>query len=394
MRRICVFTATRAEFGLLRPVMQRIADSQRATLQVLASGTHLSEHHGLTIDEIREAGFSIDCEVDIDLEDNSMVGICRSMGRALEGYGESLRQLSPDLAVVLGDRYEALCLAAAAQICHVPLAHIHGGERSEGAIDEAFRHCITKMSHLHFTSCEAYRRRVIQLGESPDRVFCVGALGVENALSIAPMSAEELGESVGFAFDRPFFLVTFHPVTLEAGAAEANMESLFEALKAFSSHQVLFTRSNADTEGDTINRMIDQAVAQTDNWAVVPSLGARRYLSAVRLADVVVGNSSSGILEVPSVNVPTVNIGDRQKGRVRAESVIDCDCTRSAIIAAIEQALSADFRNKLDEVVSPYEQPETSARIVETLESVELSARILKKPFFDIPFDDLEQGCN
>jgi GDP/UDP-N,N'-diacetylbacillosamine 2-epimerase (hydrolysing) len=257
MRKICIFTGTRAEYGLLRWVMQGIQDAPNLTLQIVATGMHLSPEFGMTIQEIRADGFEPDETAEILLSGDTPTAICKSMGLALIGYGEALQRLNPDMVVLLGDRFEAFCMAAATQICRVPLAHIHGGETTEGAIDEAFRHAITKMSHLHFTSCEAYRQRVIQLGEAPDRVFNVGALGVENIRRTPLMDRSELTESIGFSLEKPYFLVTFHPVTLEKSTANGQFSVLLDVLDAFPEFNVIFTKTNSDTDGRVINRLID-----------------------------------------------------------------------------------------------------------------------------------------
>jgi GDP/UDP-N,N'-diacetylbacillosamine 2-epimerase (hydrolysing) len=286
--------------------------------------------------------------------------------------------------VVLGDRFETFCMAAAAQICRVPVAHIHGGELTEGVIDEAFRHCITKMSHLHFASCEIYRQRIIQLGETPERVFNVGALGVENIKKAQLMSREELSESIGFILDGPFFLVTFHPVTLEKGTAELQFQAILDALEYFPEHKVIITKTNADIGGRVINRMLEQySEKQQDRVIGIASLGMVRYLSAMRYAAAVIGNSSSGIIEAPTFKVPTVNIGDRQKGRIQAESVINCSPEKDDIIKSIQLAISPVFRDSLKGVVNPYEKNATAEKIKDIIMKEELG-HTQKKKFYDI----------
>jgi GDP/UDP-N,N'-diacetylbacillosamine 2-epimerase (hydrolysing) len=385
MRRVCIFTSTRADFGLLKPVIERIQENSRLDLLILATGTHLSDEFGMTVNEILENGFDPDERINIQLVDDSPVGICNSMGMAMTRYGAALKRLHPHLCVVLGDRFETFCFAAATQVHRVPLAHIHGGELTEGAMDEAFRHSITKMSHLHFTACEEYRQRVIQLGESPNRVFNVGALGVENALNTRLMTRDELSTSIGFNLNTPYFLVTFHPVTLEPGSATKQTKALIEALTRFPNHKVIFTKSNADTEARTVNRIIDAAVAQHPNkWKAVASLGMKRYLSAVKNCAAVIGNSSSGIIEVPSFGIPTVNIGDRQKGRVRAESVVDCAPATDAIATAVQKALTPELRKRAANCINPYGKPNTSRRIIEVIESHPLTEELLKKRFHNI----------
>jgi GDP/UDP-N,N'-diacetylbacillosamine 2-epimerase (hydrolysing) len=388
MRKICIFTSTRADWGLLRGLAEEIREHQDLELQLLVSGSHLSAKFGMTVSEIEDAGFDVTTRVNVLKYDDSAQGVCRTMGVALPGYSDALSELKPDLLVVLGDRYETLCVAVAAQISRIPVAHIHGGETTEGAVDESFRHAITKMSHVHFPACEVYRQRIIQLGENPDRVFNVGALGVENIRKIPLMDREALEASLGFPLDQPFFLVTFHPVTLEEATAGEQVDELFAALNQYSGHRVIFTKANADTDGEVINAGIDSYVAEfPDRCLAVASLGLIRYLSAMKLCAAVVGNSSSGILEAPSFHVPTVNIGDRQKGRVRAQSVLDCEPDRLSIQSEINRALTQEFIQSLKGSCSPFEKADTALSIVGSLAKVELQG-IIKKSFFDIKTDD------
>ena len=384
MRKICIFTSTRADWGLLRGVAEEIRGHEDLELQLLVSGSHLSAKFGMTVSEIEDAGFDISARVDVLQFDDSAQGVCATMGLAMSSYSEALTRMAPDILVVLGDRYESLCVATVAQILRIPVAHIHGGETTEGAVDEALRHAITKMSQVHFPACEEYRQRIIQLGENPDHVFNVGALGVENIRKISMMGRDELSSSIGFSLDSPFFLVTFHPVTLENATAGSQLDELFAALEQFPEHRVLFTKANADTDGQLINDRLDAHVAlNTDRCLVVTSLGLQRYLSAMKLCAAVVGNSSSGILEAPSFHVPTVNIGDRQKGRVRAQSVLDCEPDRLSIQGEINRALTQEFIQNLKGSCSPFEKADTALSIVSSLAAVELS-NILKKPFFNL----------
>ncbi len=389
MRKICIFTGSRAEYGLLRWVMQGIQDTLELTLQVVASGMHLSSEFGMTIQEIRADGFEPDETIEILLSSDTPTAICKSMGLALIGYGEALQRLKPDMVVVLGDRFETFCMAAAAQVCQIPLAHIYGGDTTEGAIDEAFRHSITKMSHLHFASCEVYRQRIIQLGEDPDRVFNVGALGVENIRNMSLMERSELAESIGFNLERSYFLATFHPVTLEKDASEGQFQSLLDALDAFPEYNVIFTKANADTDGRIINRLIDEyAEKRPERCLAVTSLGVHRYLSAMKYATAVIGNSSSGIVEAPSFKIPTINIGDRQKGRVRAGSVIECKPSATSIKAAINEGISPKFQGALKDTENLYEKAGTACGIVSEIAAVDL-AGLLKKSFYNIPLAGL-----
>ena len=384
MRKILIFTSSRAEYGLLRGLMEEIKASHALQLQILASGMHLSPEFGMTVQEIQADGFEPNERVEILLSADTPVAICKSMGLALIGHGEALQRLKPDILVLMGDRFETFCMAAAAQVCRVPVAHIHGGETTEGAIDEAFRHSITKMSHLHFASCEEYRQRIIQLGELPERVWNVGALGVENIRKMRLMSRKALAESLGFPLDPAYFVVTFHPVTLEKSTAEMQFRELLSALVQFRVHNIIFTKSNADTEGRVINRLIDEFVeAHPEKAACYTSLGSLRYLSAVKHAEVVIGNSSSGIVEVPSLKAPAVNIGDRQKGRVRPESVIDCNPTERNIVSAINKAIAPDFKRSLETMTNPCDKADTAKTIVETIGQTALGS-ILKKHFHDM----------
>ena len=389
MRKICVFTGTRAEFGLLRWVMQGIKDSPDLTLQIVATGMHLSPEFGMTIQELREDGFQPDETVEILLSGDTPTAICKSMGLGLIGYGEAIQRLQPHIIVLLGDRFEIFCMAAAAQVCRVPLVHIHGGETTEGAIDEAFRHSITKMAHIHLASCEVYRQRIIQLGESPDRVFNVGALGVENARNISLLSKEELEKDIGFNLGNRYFLVTFHPATLEHSTAENQFKNLLNALDKVTSDsnelmKVIFTKANADTDGRIINRLVDEYVARNSDKAIAfNSMGTLRYLSALKHSAALVGNSSSGIIEAPIFKVPTVNIGKRQKGRVQALSTINCEPEVDSILKGIDTALSPPFIASLSDMTNPYERSNTCSTIVGLLEKINFEG-LINKSFYDL----------
>ena len=384
MRKICVYTSTRAEYGLLKGVLQQINLAPSLQLQILASGMHLSPEFGMTIQEIRDDGFEPDESIEILLTSDTPSAICKSMGLAMIGYGDAIMRLKPDMMVVLGDRFETFCVAAAAQVCRVPIAHIHGGETTEGAVDEAFRHSITKMSHLHFASCEPYRQRIIQLGEDPDRVFNVGALGVENIRKISLWDRRSLATSIGLNLEKPYFLVTFHPVTLEKNTSEGQFQALLDTLDAFPEYNVIFTKANADTDGRVINQMIEgYAAKRPDRCIAVTSLGVLRYLSTMKYASAVIGNSSSGIAEAPSFKIPTINIGDRQKGRIMVASILNCDPSASSIKAAILKSTTQEFQRVLQDVKNPYEQPNTAQRIVSEIEKVKV-AGLLKKKFYNI----------
>ncbi len=380
--KVCVFTGTRAEYGLLRPVIQRLDKDDELTLDILVSGSHLSPHHGMTVREIENDGFTCLERAPINLNDDSRPGVCKSTGQAVETLGASLDKLRPDMLVLLGDRYEAMACALAASLIGIPVAHIHGGETTEGAVDEFFRHSITKMSHLHFTATETYRKRVIQLGEAPERVFNVGALGVENIRQVTLAPKVELAQQLNFSLDRPYLLVTFHPATLENNTAEDQCRAMLNALKA-TGLAVIFTKANADSHGRMINTLVDEfSAAEPSKYLSVTSLGLTRYLSAMANCTAVVGNSSSGIIEAPSMRVPTVNIGIRQQGRVSAESVIHCGTSYDEISAALKQCLNPEFRRMLTKLDNPYEKENTSAHIVAQIKRY--SGGIIKS-FYDLP---------
>lgn len=382
-RRICVITGSRAEYGLLRWVMQGIADDDALTLQVVATAMHLAPEFGLTWREIEADGFVIDRKVEMLLSSDTAVGVAKSMGVGLIGFADVLHELAPELVVVLGDRYETLAAVAAALVARIPVAHLHGGERTEGAFDESLRHAITKMSHLHFVAADEYRRRVIQLGENPAHVFDVGGLGIDNIKMLDLLDREALEASLDFRFGEKNLLVTFHPATLDAQSAPEQMRELFAALDALDDTHLIFTLPNADTSGRELIAMIESWVAERPHARAYPSLGQLRYLSCVAQMDGVVGNSSSGLLEVPSFHKGTVNIGDRQRGRLKAASVIDCAPRRAAIGAAIERLYSPAFQATLAAVHNPYGDGGASARIVEVLRDHPLDG-LTVKPFHDL----------
>ena len=387
--RICVATTTRAEYGILHRLLRTMEHDPEIDLRLVASGTHLLSSFGMTVNEIEADGLPVDARIPImECENDSEVITSRTMARTLERFADYFYRRRPDILVVLGDRYEAFALSAAAANARVPIAHIHGGETTEGILDEVFRHCITKMSYLHFTACEMYRYRVIQLGEAPDRVFNVGALGVENALHTDFFSLTELRASLGFPLgDKPYAVVTFHPVTLEDGTAMEQLAALAEVMSCRTDMQFLITKSNADTGGEAINRFWDEFARTNPHCCVVASLGARRYLSALNYALFAIGNSSSGIIEVPAFGIPTVNIGDRQRGRMQADSVINCEPTCSAITQAINTALSQEFRSTAANAANPFGDGETSEKILRIIKMRLKAGNLdLKKKFFDLNF--------
>jgi GDP/UDP-N,N'-diacetylbacillosamine 2-epimerase (hydrolysing) len=378
-RRIAVVTGSRAEYGLLHRLLQEIEKSDLLELQLIVTGTHLSVRHGYTIEEIEEDGLDVSAKVDMELHGDSPADLTRSMGHALIGFADVLSQLKPDLLVVLGDRYEVLAAGEAAMLARIPIAHIHGGEASEGQIDEAIRHALTKMAHFHFVAADAYRARVIQMGEQPTNVFTVGAPGLDPIVDTDVMPFDDAMASVGFAPGRPLFLVTYHPVTLRENAAQ-DAKVLLSALDHFPDASVMFTGTNADADSDEISLLIDAYVEANATRAMqIPSFGRKRYVSVLKGADVVIGNSSSGIIEAPAMGTPTVNIGVRQQGRLRAPSVIDCAEESGAIAAAIQQALSPEFQSLAKNCETPYGRGGASKRMAQLLETLPLENVLMKK---------------
>lgn len=378
-RRIAVFTSTRAEYGLLRPLMHEIAQRPALALQTIASGTHLSPTHGLTYRDIERDGFVIDARVDMQLGADTPVATARASALALAGTAEALDRLQPDLLVLLGDRYELLAAAQAAMLARIPVAHIHGGETTEGLIDEAIRHAVTKLSHLHFAAAEPYARRILQMGESSERLWIVGALALDNIAGLAPASREELEQDLGIRLTSPTFLVTFHPETLSADSGRAAMDALLAALDRFAG-SVVITGTNADPGAGAIRNALNAFAEQRPGrTALVETLGARRYLSLMGLADAVIGNSSSGLIEAPAMGRPTVDIGERQQGRLRAPSVVHCAATADEICSAIRQALSPEHRAVAARRTTPYGTPGAARRIADVLETQALDGILVKR---------------
>jgi GDP/UDP-N,N'-diacetylbacillosamine 2-epimerase (hydrolysing) len=383
-RKICVITGTRAEYGLMRWVMQGIKDDPELTLQIIATGMHLSPEFGLTYRAIENDGFQIDRKVEMLTSSDTSVGIAKSMGLGLIGFADALNELRPDLMVVLGDRFEIFSAVAAALVARIPVAHLHGGETTEGAFDEAFRHSITKMSHLHFVAAEEYRRRVIQLGEQPERVFLVGGLGVDAIKRTVLLDRKALEVSLDFRLGMKSLLITFHPVTLEMSTAADQMAELLVALAELNDTHLIFTLPNADTGGRVLINMVEQFVALHPNSRAYTSLGQLRYLSCMAHVDGVVGNSSSGLAEAPSFSKGTINIGDRQRGRLQATSVINCEPTRQSISAALERLYSANFQASLGQVRNLYGEGGASEKVVEIVKHYAIES-IAKKVFYDLP---------
>lgn len=383
-RRIAVVSGSRADFGLLSRVIAGLSARPDVECQVIVTGSHLSEAHGATVAEIEAAGVPIRARVDIGLLSDSALETAKAMGRAVIGFADAYDALVPDLIVVLGDRYEILAAASAAAIASIPVAHIHGGELSQGAVDDALRHAITKLSHFHFVAADEYRRRVVQMGEEPDRVVVVGGMGVDLARHTALWSRERLERDTGFIFGRRNLIVTFHPVTLDAQQGERELDALLAALDSVAETHLLFTLPNADVGNAGIRARIAAFVSAHPRAWAFPSLGFVRYLSFVAASDGVVGNSSSGLIEAPALGVGTVNVGHRQDGRLRASSVIDCDADREAIEAALATLLSPAFRASLPDLHNPYGTGGGADAVVRVLASIELDG-LLAKHFNDVP---------
>ncbi|MGB5793682.1 UDP-N-acetylglucosamine 2-epimerase, partial [Poseidonibacter sp.] len=354
MKKICIVTGTRAEYGLLYWLMKEIELDSELELQVIATGMHLSPEFGLTYKEI-EKDFVINKKIEMLLSSDTSIGISKSMGLAQISFAESFEELKPDMISLLGDRYEIFSAASAAMISNIPISHLHGGETTEGAFDESIRHSITKMSHLHFTAAEEYKNRVIQLGENPARVFNVGGLGIENIKRLKLLSKKEFEESINFKLNKKNIIVTFHPVTLENSTSREQFQNLLDALDELEDTNIIFTKANSDTDGRIINQMIDEYVSTNSSKSVsFTSLGQLRYLSALQYVDVMVGNSSSGLIEAPSFKIATINIGDRQNGRLKAKSVIDTNNKKEDIIESFSKIYSKKFQKKLKSIKNPY----------------------------------------
>lgn len=386
---LCIVTSSRADYGLLKPLIDEIRPNKDFfELKVIVTGSHLSPEFGCTVDQIEKDGVAIDESVEILLSSDSQIGVCKSMGLALISISEALKRHKPDLVILLGDRYEIFCTAAAALVLKIPIAHIHGGELTEGAYDDAFRHSITKMSLYHFTSTEEYRKRVIQMGEHPERVFNVGALGIDNIRNLKLLEREALSKEIGIPIDGSMLLVTYHPETLGAVPVQEQIYNLLSALNKISKVKIIFTYANADDAGRLINRNIKDFISLNSKRAYgFISIGQRLYLSLMQYVDVVVGNSSSGIIEAPSFRTATVNIGDRQKGRIKAQSIIDCSTNVDSIYQAIEYALSPKFRETLKKIVNPYEKNCTSKNIIEHLKLLGIKKHSIKKEFYNLDYN-------
>lgn len=380
MKKICIVTATRAEYGLLKPLMHKLKKSDQFELQVVATGAHLSPEFGLTYRFIESDGFQINDKVEMLLSSDTPTGIVKSMGLAQIGFADIFNRLLPDAIIILGDRYEMLSVASAAAIFTIPIIHLHGGEITEGAYDDAIRHAISKLSAIHFTSTEEYRQRLIQMGEQPTHVHNVGAIGLDNIIDLPLMSREELENSLGIVFKKYNYQVTFHPETLSDISSEEQFGILLQAIRQQKDSYFIFTKANADTNGRVINQMIDQFV--NENSAISSaynSLGSLRFLSTVKMCDAIVGNSSSGIIEAPSLGTATINIGDRQKGRTQANSVVNCKVDLEEILEAFQKITDSTFKKSLKRLQNPYGQGGTSDKILQALSHVDFIDLKIKK---------------
>lgn len=381
-RKICFVTGSRADFGLLVWPMRAIQEAPGLTLQLVATGMHLAPEFGYTFNAIREAGFEVDEKVETLLSSDTGVGVAKSVGLGVIGFADAFTRLGPDLVVVLGDRFEMFAAAQAAMFMRLPMAHLFGGDVTEGAVDESIRHAISKMSQLHFTSNEGSTRRLIRLGENPSRVHTIGSVGIDAIRRTDLMDRGEIGHALGMPLDERAAVVTFHPVTVEAGRSLAELEELFAALSSLApDFRLIFTLANADAEGRALNGRIESFVATRPNTIAVASLGHLRYLSLMNQVDLVIGNSSSGLLEAPSFGVPTVDIGDRQKGRERAASVFHAAPERAAIAAAIGHALQRGRR----ETINPYGDGHASRRFADIIAAIPDFKMLLKKGFYESP---------
>jgi GDP/UDP-N,N'-diacetylbacillosamine 2-epimerase (hydrolysing) len=381
-RKICVVTGTRAEYGLLYWLMKEIDIDKDLDLKIIATGMHLSEEYGNTFLQIEKDGFTIDKKVDISLSSDTELGISKSIGIGIIGFANVFNELQPDLIILLGDRFEIFSAASAAMVAKIPLAHIHGGEATEGLIDEPIRHSITKMSHLHFTAANEYRNRVIQLGEQPDRVFNVGGLGIDNINKLKLLDKDNFENVIHFKLGENNILVTFHPVTLEKSTSGIQFQSLLDSISELRNTKIIFTKANSDTDGRVINSMIDDYVAKHDNTISFKSMGQLNYLSALQFMDAVVGNSSSGLIEAPSFKIGTIDIGDRQKGRIRANSIITCSPNKESIDSAFLKLYSREFQDIAKNVNNPYGSGGASKEIARIIKDVNLD-NIVKKSFYD-----------
>ncbi len=386
-RKICVVTATRAEYGLLTCLLDDIQSDESLTLQLIVTGSHLSPEFGYTIEQIRNDKRHINKTIEILLSSDSAVGVSKSMGLVQISFAEAFDELAPDIVLVLGDRYELLPIVSSANIARIPVAHLNGGEITEGAIDEIIRHSVTKLSQIHFTAIYEYARRVIQMGEQPSSVFNVGEVGLDNFRRMNFMSKEEFEISIDRKLDKKNLLITYHPETTQSSEInEINFRKLLQALDQLEDTLLIFTKANADVGGRAINHIIDSYVEKNKNTAIAfMSLGQLRYLSALYYIDGVIGNSSSGVVEAPTFKVASINIGDRQKGRISADSVIDVNADTIEIVAALKHIYTSEYLDVLSKVVNPYGDGDSSRLVVETLKNIDLET-LRTKSFFDVKY--------
>jgi GDP/UDP-N,N'-diacetylbacillosamine 2-epimerase (hydrolysing) len=384
-RKICIVTGSRAEYGLLYWLIKEVEADQDFELQLIVTGSHLSSEFGLTYKEI-EKDFKIEKKIDMHLSSDTSEGISKSMGIAQTSFSKAYKKLKPDIVVVLGDRYEVFSAVSSAMISRIPIAHLHGGEATEGVIDEAIRHSITKMSHLHFTAAKEYSKKVIQLGEEPNKVFNVGGAGIENIKRLKLLKKKDFEKSINFKLNIKNILVTYHSVTLEDKTSKKSFQELLDTIDELKNTNIIFTKANSDMDGKVINQMIDQYTKKNLEKSIgVTSLGQLNYLSALKYMDFIIGNSSSGLLEAPSFKIGTINIGDRQNGRLKAKSVVDCLPNKKNMKRAIKKIYSNKFQKILKDVQNPYDNGCASKKITKVLKKVKLD-KILKKKFFNINF--------
>jgi len=386
MRKIAVVTGTRAEYGLLYWIIKGIHDDLELELQLIVTAMHLSTEFGMTVKEIEKDGFPIVDKVEMLLSSDSEASISTSMGIGMIGFANSYKRLKPDMLIVLGDRFEILSAVCAAIPFRIPVAHIHGGESTEGQIDEPIRHAVTKMSHIHFTTTEKYKKRVMQMGENPKNIFSFGAPGLDNINNLNLLNKEELFKALGLDGHERIGVVTYHPVTLEENTAEKQISELLEALKLFKDILWIFTMTNADTGGRVIIKKTKEFTHNNPKQGkAFQSLGQLKYLSLLKNAEVMVGNSSSGLIEAPSFELPVVNIGDRQLGRIRTENVVDvCECEKGPIVDGIRKAISLEMKKSLQGLRNPYGEGRSSGKIVEKVKSIQLGESLIKKSFYEI----------
>jgi len=382
-RKICVVTGTRAEYGLLTPLIKEIEKDKELELQLIVTGMHLSPEFGLTYKTI-EKDFKIDKKIEILLSSDSSIGIAKSMGLAQISFSEALSELNPDLVVILGDRYEIFAVASSAFVLHIPIAHISGGELTFGVLDDGFRHAITKLSHLHFVATDEYKKRVMQLGEDEKYIFNVGEIGLDNILNLKLLSKDEFEKSIDFKLGKKNILFTYHPTTLDSlDKISRDIDNILSALDDYKDINIIFTKANSDSGGRIVNKKLEEYVKNRDNCTLFTSLGQLRYLSALQFVDAVVGNSSSGIVEAPSFKIGTINIGNRQDGRVKAKSVIEAEASKESIKQAFKILYSEEFKNILKDLKNPYYKKDASVNMKNIIKSIDLS-NILNKRFKDL----------